>query len=404
MAKKAPRSKRVTGPDGGTVVLRKNANGDGSVYWDASGERWRATWRDASGKRRTVTGRTAQEAEERRSKRIASAGGDSLGADPTVAELAAWWLDVARAGHLRPNTRDSYRVQLDRVTAQIGGVRVRALTVERVRRMIADMVASGLSSSSITGSRGRLLQVMEEAVNLGIVAANPVARTSPPPKRQRAQKRSLTAEETARLLTQLGAHRLGVGVAILFLMGNRASEVLGLAWDDIDFDAGTATIRRGSTYTRSTGQRLDDPKSRNTAGVHFLPPTVVAALRAHRERQDIERATVGSAWVQQTYRGAPIDLVFLTPFGRLPTSQKLFAAVRAVCEAAGVDPAAVGTHTGRRSVVTALFQAGVPLEDIAHHVGHGSPAITRGYVQDLGERPRATAALAARLLDPEADS
>lgn len=141
------------------------------------------------------------------------------------------------------------------------------------------------------------------------------------------------------------------------------------------------------------------PRSRK-----FFPPTVVAALRAHRERQDIERATVGSAWVQQTYRGAPIDLVFLTPFGRLPTSQKLFAAVRAVCEAAGVDPAAVGTHTGRRSVVTALFQAGVPLEDIAHHVGHGSPAITRGYVQDLGERPRATAALAARLLDPEADS
>ena len=119
MAKKAPRSKRVTGPDGGTVVLRKNANGDGSVYWDAAGERWRATWRDASGKRRTVTGRTAQEAEERRAKRIASAGGDTLGADPTVAELAAWWLDVARAGHLRPNTRDSYRVQLDRVTAQI---------------------------------------------------------------------------------------------------------------------------------------------------------------------------------------------------------------------------------------------------------------------------------------------
>lgn len=49
MAKKAPRSKRVTGPDGGTVVLRKNANGDGSVYWDASGERWRATWRPNRG-------------------------------------------------------------------------------------------------------------------------------------------------------------------------------------------------------------------------------------------------------------------------------------------------------------------------------------------------------------------
>ena len=67
-------------------------------------------------------------------------------------------------------------------------------------------------------------------------------------------------------------------------MGNRASEVLGLAWDDIDFDAGTATIRRGSTYPRSTGQRLDDPKSRNTAGVHVLPKEVdqeIASLKLH---------------------------------------------------------------------------------------------------------------------------
>jgi len=178
MVRKAPKAKRVTGPDGRAVVLRKNANGEGSVYWDASGERWRATYRDSTGKRRTVTGRTAQEAEERRAKRIASAGGDTLGADPTVAELATWWLDVARAGHLRPNSRDSYRVQLERVTARIGTVRVRALTVERVRAMIAAMVTDGLSSASIAGSRGRLLQVMEEGVNLGIIATNPVARTS----------------------------------------------------------------------------------------------------------------------------------------------------------------------------------------------------------------------------------
>ena len=40
MAKKAPRSKRTVAPDGSTVVLRKNANGEGSIYWDATAERW----------------------------------------------------------------------------------------------------------------------------------------------------------------------------------------------------------------------------------------------------------------------------------------------------------------------------------------------------------------------------
>ena len=73
MAKKAPDRSGSPAPTAARSCSAKNANSDGSVYWDASGERWRATWRDASGKRRTVTGRTAQEAEERRSQRIASA-------------------------------------------------------------------------------------------------------------------------------------------------------------------------------------------------------------------------------------------------------------------------------------------------------------------------------------------
>jgi len=52
--------------------------------------------------------------------------------------------------------------------------------------------------------------------------------------------------------------------------------------------------------------------------------------------------------------------------------------------------------------VTNLFKAGVPLDDIARHVGHGSTAMTAGYVADLGTRPAEVAQRAWELLDDAA--
>ena len=117
----------------------------------------------------------------------------------------------------------------------------------------------------------------------------------------------------------------------------------------------------------------------------------------------MERLEARAAWETTIYRGEILDMVFTNPSGRLVLSQMLYKAVRDVCALAEVDPAGVGTHTGRRSVVTALYGAGLQLEDVARHVGHASPKTTAGYVGDLARRPEATAAIAAHLLDPSAD-
>ena len=64
----------------------------------------------------------------------------------------------------------------------------------------------------------------------------------------------------------------------------------------------------------------------------------------------------------------------------------------------------LGTHAGRRTVVTTLFVDGdEALEDIAHFVGHARPATTAGYVKRLGRRPQAVAKRAAAVLDGHGD-
>jgi len=114
----------------------------------------------------------------------------------------------------------------------------------------------------------------------------------------------------------------------------------------------------------------------------------------------VQRLAAGLAWQTVIYEGSPVELVFATATGGLPLRQDLYSSVAGACERAGIDPTGVGTHTGRRSTVTALYVAGLPIDDVARHVGHSSTATTAGYVTDLGNRPRDTGAVAARLLDP----
>lgn len=405
-----PRGKRST-TSTGTTIAAKNANGAGSIYLDARGT-YKATYADpVTGKRRTVSGRTKGEAGARRDAKIAELAAarpeGRLGTDPTVGEIAGYWLDAVAAVQVRPSTLHTYKKDALRITDKIGAEKVAGLNVEMVRRWLADLRSDGLAASTVRNARTRLRQVAQAAVELGYLTANPVPGV-PAPKataEERTRKRSLTPTEIRALLGALdGSRGLDAVVAMLFTSGSRVSEVLGLAWSDLDLDAGTATVRRACTYTGGgIGNRLDLPKTTSTSGVHHLAPVVVELLRRRRVAQAEHRLAAGPAWETLTYEGEVIELVFTTRAGGLVLRQKVYNAVRSACVRAGVDPAGVGTHTGRRSAVTALYVAGAPLDDVARHVGHASPATTAGYVTDLGTRPQDTAAMAARLLDPTAD-
>ncbi len=55
-----------------------------------------------------------------------------------------------------------------------------------------------------------------------------------------------------------------------------------------------------------------------------------------------------------------------------------------------------------RWCIAAMTENGVPLDNIARHVGHRSTTTTAGYVRSHKERDRATAKRAASLLDAPA--
>lgn len=406
---KAQGKRRTTSE--GVRIAGKNPNGAGSVYM--AGDRYRATYIDPStGKKRTVSGRTKTQAVERRDLKLAElttvSPSGRLGEDPSLDAVAYWWLENVAAPTVRPTTLHRYGKDVARIVHYLGTVPAARINIETVRSFLTDLQATGLGVSTIRDTRTRLRQIAACAVELGYLVANPVPMV-PTPKataKERRQKRVLTIEEVHRLLSALdGARPFDAAIGILFTSGCRVSETLGLAWEDVDLDAGTARIRRGCTYTGGgIGVTLDLPKTTSTSGVLHLAPTAVALLRARKAQQAADRLAAGPAWEMTIYEGKPLSPIFTSLSGRLVQRQKVTEALNAACERAGIDPEGIGTHTGRRSVITSLYVAGVPLDDVAHLVGHASPTTTADYVQDLGDRPQATARRAAELLDPAVTS
>jgi integrase len=96
--------------------------------------------------------------------------------------------------------------------------------------------------------------------------------------------------------------------------------------------------------------------------------------------------------------GERLHLVFTTP-GGLVLRQTVAKVMKQAAKTAGIT-ARLGTHAGRRTVVTSLFVEGdEALEDIARFVGHAKPSTTAGYVKRLGRRPQSVAERAAAILD-----
>jgi integrase len=247
--------------------------------------------------------------------------------------------------------------------------------------------------------RQTLAQVVDEAVKMGALVGNPV-RAVKPLRVTASAGVALDRDETRALLAAVADHRLGAAVALLFLQGWRVSEVLGLAWEDHDLDAGTAVVRRASVYVDGRGQQLGPPKTDGARGEHWLMPTVVQMLIRRRDEQAREQAAAPVS-EPHTYEGGEVSLVFTTPAGGLVLRQTVAKLIKQGAKTAGIA-AELGTHAGRRTVVTTLFVDGdVALEDIARFVGHAKPATTAGYVKRLGRRPKTVADRAAALLDGE---
>jgi integrase len=162
----------------------------------------------------------------------------------------------------------------------------------------------------------------------------------------------------------------------------RPGELLGLSWDDVDFEAGTLRVR--DSLERIDGKLvLADPKTVTSRRTLTMPAAVVTALKAHRKDQ-LKKQMKSALW---TDRG----LVFPGRAGKPSEPMAVRRRFSALCEKAGIG-SGWQLRESRHTAVSVMSHYGVRIEAIADVVGHANANITKAvYRHQLGDEVAAAA-------------
>ncbi len=335
----------------------------------------------------------ARDADRRRQRRRAEAIRRELvmrrerDLEPATQTLAAYlrsWLEALPDGRTapRPRTLEHYRYVVEGfVIPALGDIRLDRLTARHVQAWID---ADTGSARSVHHHRAVLRRALNVARTRQLIDHNPAA-TVEMPRLEPFEGRPLTAVEARALLAATRGDRLGPLWRLAIDTGLRESELLGLAWDDVDLEAGTIAVVH-QLYRAGGEWRLVRPKTGAKRDRLHLAPSTVAALREHQRAMAEERTP---AW---RYFG----LVFVTPAGQPIGRSDVLRAFHAACDAAGI--ARRRFHDLRGSAATFLAEEGIAEPVRMARLGHATTRMARHYAQVRDELDREAAAAIEKVI------
>ncbi len=348
--------------------------------------------RDASGKRvrKWHSGyATKREAEADRVE-ILSKLQHGLYVPPTPVTVGEWlrtWLE-GRTG-IAETTRDGYENEVRRLTAGLGSIRLRDLTTASIGAFYAEL-GKHLAPKSIKNCHGVLHKACGDAVKRGVLARNPADHVELP-RPDTPEMATWTGEELGKFLRQAEAHRQYGAWHLLCSTGMRRSEVLGLRWQNLDLDRGTAAVVDTVVpVDNKPTLRLGETKSRRSRRVIALDSRTVSVLREHKSRQNGERLRAGTAW-------ADLGLVFTDEIGGIFSPDTFTRTTKVIAEEAGVPE--LTPHAARHTWATLALSSGVHPKVVQERLGHSSIAITLDrYSHVIDGMDRGAAELVAALI------
>ncbi len=300
--------------------------------------------------------------------------------DLTFAEAAERWLKSQTS--LRPATRDAYESSLNiHLLPAWGKLRLDRIDVDAVARLIERMqtadyrrmverrrgrqatAKNGYKAWTIKGAlvpAGRVFDYAQR--RLGWAGSNPVRQLdrSERPRQEDRERRILSHTELERLIRSADEPYRTI-IATAAALGLRLGEVLGLTWQDVDLETGTAAVR---FQIDRRGRRVP-LKTRRSRRVIEAPGSVVSALRTHKLRSPHSQP---QDFVFATREGGPMEHRNVAQRGLLRTAR------RAKLDGGGKRLPTF--HELRHTHASAWIASGGDLVELSARLGHRDPAVT----------------------------
>ncbi len=253
-----------------------------------------------------------------------------------------------------------------------------------------------LSGETILYHHRVISSILSTAVQWQVIFSNPCQRVKPP-KVEKAEPRYLDEFEAGKMLELLEKEPIQYRTAIKLLLytGFRRGELLGLEWEDIDFDNRIIHVQRSSLYLPDKGIFIDETKNATSARVIKIPDTAIDTLRDFKRWQAEQQLKVGDQW-----RGT--KRLFTTWNGRPMHPDTLTKWFHEFIQVHNLPP--VSIHSLRHTNATLQIAGGVPLTTVSQRLGHANATTTgRIYAHAIRSADEAAAETLQNILAPSAN-
>lgn len=297
--------------------------------------------------------------------------------------------EVMRGGGLKDSTIRSAKSRMKQhVEPFFRGVEVGAITYDDCMRFRMDLIErDDLSSQTKRECLLLVRQMLDEAVQRGVLLENPAARVKLP-KRTRVAVEVPEYEDARKVIAEIKRPVARMAAELLLRTGMRLNEGLALEWRCVNLKA--ATIRVEQSIDQVTG-KIVTTKTEHVRIID-IPPSLVTLLREYRERQEAGEIHRHDPWV---FPGEST-----TEAGR-PFNDRNFQQRHwdVAIERSGIVRRFT-PHALRHLFASHLLQRGVEISYVSKQLGHASIYTTHNtYIHFLPRSSSARTQLAESFSD-----
>lgn len=210
----------------------------------------------------------------------------------TVRQYADGVFMPAKEATFSENARSSYRMFLDKhILPVLGDVLFVEVSPAMISKLLIDFQRAGYAHATTVKLYNILNGLFEMAFLDDSIPMNPMLKVKRPAPRkdeqpQEESDKAYTVQELSYILSCAAQEPLQwqTYISLAADTGLRRGECCGLQWSDIDFKAGTVTVRRNLQYTTAAGVYATSPKNGKVRVVDVGPETL-ALLKQLREKQ-----------------------------------------------------------------------------------------------------------------------
>jgi len=282
------------------------------------------------------------------------------------------WLDVWQAeylGGVKPNTAYDYgQIIKNHIVPALGAVKLQQLKPHAVQKCYNVLQRDKeLSPKTIKNVHGVFHSALKQAQRLGYIQQNPADNITLP-RVERPDIQPMPENVLPAFLEAIQGHEFEAVYFVTVFTGLRKGEVLGLTWDNVDFERGVVCVRqqlikkRGEKSFILASPKNDKPRTISPA------QEVMAVLRGEEVRQKRNRLQAGAAWSN------PDNLVFTNPLGRHLIPNTVYCNFKRIAAALGAPD--LRFHDLRHTYAVNALRSGDDIKTVQDSLGHHTAAFT----------------------------